>query len=187
MSIKKLFFITLLLTGFLQAENSIGIDVNKDDIEVLGSININALADYANGTTYSLTAKYLHTAGDNMTSVGFAGENRLHGVEGLTLAFGLKSVLASDFLAFPFMVKGIYDLPLIDAIPTTSFIVDFAYAPSVLSFRDAQNYIDFRAELNMQVISNIDIFVGYRNIDTRYVEYDKTFNDSFYFGMKINF
>jgi len=187
MSIKKLLFAALMLTGLLQAENSIGIDANKADVEVLGSININALADYANGTTYSLTAEYLYTAGDNMTSIGFSGQNSLHGVEGLTLAFGLKSVLASDFLAFPFMIKGIYDFSLIDAIPPTSLVLGFAYAPSVLSFRDAHNYIDFRAELNMQVISNIDVFTGYRNIDTRYVEYDKTFNDSFYFGMKLNF
>jgi hypothetical protein len=184
---KKLLFVALMLAGLLHAENSIGIDVNNADVEVLGSVDINALADYANGTTYILDLNYLHTEGDNMTSLGFSGQNSLHGVESLTLAFGLRSVLASDFLAFPFMVKAIYDLALIDAIPPTSLVFNFAYAPSVLAFRDADNYLSFRAELNMQIISNIDIFTGYRNIDTRYEEYDKTFNDSFYFGMKLSF
>ena len=184
---KKLLFSTLVLLESLQAENSIGIDINNHDVEILASVNINTLADYANGTTYLLDVNYLHTEGANMTSVGFSGQNSYQGIEGLTLSFGLKGVLASDFLAFPLMIKGVYDLPLTDIIPPTSLALDVAYSPSVLSFRDAEDYRDFRVQLNMQVISNIDIFTGYRNIDTQYKNYDKTFNDSFYFGMKISF
>ena len=187
MSMKKLLLVTLLVSGLLQAENSIGINANNDDVEILGEVNINTLTDYANGTTYILGVNYLHTDGDNMTSVGFRGQNSFQGVEGLSLAFGLKGVLASDFLAFPFMLKSVYDLPLIDIIPPTSLALSFAYAPSILSFRDAEDYLDFRIQLNMEIISNIDIFTGYRNIDTQYKNYDKTFNDSFYFGMKISF
>ncbi len=187
MTIKKLLLATLLLTSTIQAENSIGIDINSDDVEVMASINLNTLADYANGTTYILDINYLHTDGDNMTRVGFSGQNTLQGVEGLTLAFGLKGVLASDFLAFPLMAKGVYILPLNNRIPTTSLSLAVAYAPSVLSFRDADSYSDFRLEADMEVISNIHIFTGYRNIKTNYETGDATFNNSFYGGLKLSF
>ena len=187
MTLKNLLLATFFLSTTLHAENSIGIDINSDDVEVLASINLNSLADYANGTTYILDVNYLHTDGDNMTRIGFSGQNTLQGVEGLTLAFGLKGVLASDFMAFPLVAKGVYTLPLNDSIPTTSLALSVAYAPSVLSFRDAQSYSDFRLEADMEVISNVHIFTGYRNIQTEYDSEDKTFNDSFYGGLKLSF
>jgi len=187
MPIKKLLLATFLLSSSGYAENSIGIDINSDDVEVLASINLNSLADYANGTTYILDATYLHTDGDNMTSIGFSGQNSLQGVEGLTLAFGLKGVVASDFMAFPLMAKGVYTLPLIDSIPTTSLSLGLAYAPSVLSFRDAKSYSDIRLEVDMEIIPNIHVFTGYRNIKTEYDTIDQTFNNSFYGGMKLSF
>jgi len=187
MTFKKLLLATCLLTGVTQAENSIGIDINSEDVEVLASINLNTLADYANGTTYILDVNYLHTDGDNMTRIGFSGQNTLQGVEGLTLAFGLKGVFASDFLAFPLMAKGVYVLPLNDSIPTTSLALSVAYAPSVLTFRDADSYSDFRVEADMEVIANVHLFTGYRNIATNYDKGDQTFNNSFYGGLKLSF
>ena len=187
MMLKKLLFLTLLLTGLAHTENSVGLDINNNDVELLASININTLTDYANGTTYLLDVNYLHSDGDNMLQVGFSGQNSLQGIEGLTFSFGLKGVLASDFLAFPLMVKGNYYLPLNASIPTTSLALTFAFAPKVLSFRDAERYLEFRVEADMEVISNIHVFAGYRNIDTDYDRYDKTFNNSFYLGMKLSF
>ena len=187
MTLKNVLITTLLLSNTVHAENSIGIDINSEDVEILASVNLNTLADYANGTTYVLDANYLRTDGDNMTRIGFSGQNRLQGVEGLTLAFGLKGVFASNFLAFPLMAKAIYELPLNDSIPSTSLSLNVAYAPSVLSFRDADNYTDFRLEADMEVISNIHLFTGYRNISTNYNNNDQTFNNSFYGGLKLSF
>ena len=187
MTIKKLLLSSLLLTGSIQSQNSIGIDINSDDVEVLGSVNLNTLANYANGTTYILDIGYLHTDGNNMTSVGVSGENTLQGREGLTLAFGLKGVIADDFLAFPLMAKGVYTLPLNHSVPTTSLTLSLAYAPSVLSFREAESYSDFRVEADMEIISNVHVFTGYRNIKTNYEKNDHTFNNSFYGGLKLSF
>jgi len=187
MTIKKLLLATFLITGTLQAENSIGIDINSDDVEALASVNLNTLTDYANGTTYILDANYLHANGHDLLGIGFSGQNTLQGVEGLTLAFGLKGVIANDFLAFPLMAKGVYTLPLIDSIPTTSVSVSAAYAPSVLAFRDGDRYSDFRLEADMEVISNVHVFSGYRNIKTNYKDADHTFNNSFYGGLKLSF
>ncbi len=187
MFFRKLLVSTFFLTSFISAENSIGIDINSKDVEILASLNINALTDYANGTTYILDLNYLHSDGDNMLRVGFLGQNRLQGVEGLTLSLGLKTVLADNFLALPFMAKGNYILPLNDSIPTTSFTASFAYAPSILTFQDGESYADLRLELDMEVISNLHIFTGYRNISTEYAVIDKTFNNSFYGGLKLSF
>ncbi|PHS33925.1 MAG: hypothetical protein COA92_02470 [Sulfurovum sp.] len=187
MVFKKLLLSTFLFTGFLSAENSIGIDINSKDVEILASINLNALTDYANGTTYILDLNYLHSDGDNMTRVGFLGQNTLQGVEGLTLSIGLKTVLADDFLAFPIMARGNYVLPLNGSIPTTSLALSLAYAPSILTFLDGEDYTDISLELDMEVISNIHIFTGYRNIKTNYTIIDKTFNNSFYGGIKLSF
>jgi hypothetical protein len=187
MAFKKLLLTTYLLAHTLHAQNSIGIDINSEDVEVLASINLNTLADYSNGTTYVIDVSYLHTDGDNLTRIGLLGQNTFQGVEGLALSFGVKGVIASNFLAFPLTAKAAYTLPLIDSIPSTSLAVSFSYAPSVLAFRDADNYSDFRVEADMEVISNIHIFTGYRNISTNYEVGDKTFNNSFYGGLKLSF
>ncbi len=187
MAINKLFLAALLFTGSIMAETSIGININNEDVEILGEFNFNTLADYSSGTTYILNTGYLYTDNDHLVTVGFSGQNSLQGVEGLTLAFGAKLVFAEDFMALPLMAKANYILPIIDTIPTTSLVASFAYAPSVLAFMDAEKYSEFKFETNMEVISNIHIFAGYRSIDTDYETGDHNFNDSFYGGMKLSF
>ena len=187
MTLKKLLLTSLFLTGALYSENSIGININSDDVELLASVNLNTLTNYADGTTYILDASYLHTDGDNLLALGISGQNAFQGLEGLTLAFGIKSIKADEFLAFPLNAKAVYTLPLNDIIPPTSLMTSFAYAPSVLAFQDAKTYSEFRIEADMEVISNIHIFTGYRNINTEYDTTDKTFNNSFYGGLKLSF
>jgi hypothetical protein len=186
MTFKKLLLTSLFLVNILHAENSLGININSDDVEVLASVNLNSLTNYADGTTYILDLSYLH-ADDNLLAVGISGQNAFQSLEGLTLAFGLKGIMADEFLAFPLTAKAVYRLPLNAMIPPTSLITSFAYAPSVLSFQDAESYTEFRVEADMEVISNIHIFTGYRNIDTEYERTDKTFNSSFYGGLKLSF
>jgi len=187
MYLKKLILTTLLATGLLHSETSVGIDINNEDVEILGELNFNSLADYSSGTTYLLDANYLYADGDDLLAVGFRGENPLQGVEGLTLSLGARLVFADDFMALPLTAKASYALPLVDTIPTTSLTASFAYAPSVLTFLDGDTYSELRLEADMEVISNIHIFTGYRNIDTDYEAGDYNFNDSFYAGMKLSF
>ena len=187
MSVKKLFFSSLLSLGMLHAQNTIGLNINSDDLEVLAAMNLNTFADYSDSTTYVVDASYLHTDGDNLSTIGLSGENTFQGVEGLALGLGIKSVFADDFIAIPFFVKAIYTLPFNYSIPTTSLTTSLAYAPSVLAFSDAESYTEFRVEADMEIITNIHLFTGYRNIDTEYDTHDQTFNNSFYGGMKLSF
>jgi hypothetical protein len=190
---KKLFLATLLFTGFLHAETSIGLDINNEDVELIGEVNFNSLADYSSGTTFVIRGTYLYAGGndnddgEHLLTLGFSGQNSLQGMEGLSVALGAKAVFADDYMALPLFIRANYALPLIDTIPTTSFFADFAYAPSVLTFSDGESYTEYRIGADMEIISNTHIFVGYRNIDTDYTYGDYNFNDSFYGGLKLSF
>ncbi len=183
---KHIFLSTLFAGSLALADNSIGLDINNDDLELLGSVDLNRFTGYSDGTSYLLEASYLH-ADDNLLGVGLIGQNTLQGIPNLTLGLGAKTVFTDNYMALPFIAKGIYLLPLNDTIPPTSVTGSFAYAPSVLSFRDAKSYKEFRVEADMEVINNIHIFTGYRNIDTDYDTYNRNFNDSFYGGLKLSF
>ncbi len=191
--LRKLLFGTLLITGFLQAETSIGLDINDEDVELFGEVNFNSLTDYSSDTTFVISGNYLYSGGndndngEHLFTLGFSGQNSLQGMEGLSVALGAKAVFADSYMALPLFVRANYALPLIDTIPTTSFFADFAYAPSVLTFSDGETYTEFRLGADMEVISNTHVFVGYRNIDTDYTYGDYNFNDSFYGGLKLSF
>jgi len=190
MSIKKIFFSILLTFNASQTwaeENSIGLDINSEDVEVLASINLEGLNYYTDGTTYLVDLSYLRTENDNLATIGISAKSMLQGIEELSLAFGFKAAFAENFLAFPLYAKAMYKLPLQNQIPPTTLNTSFAYAPSVLSFRDAQSYTEFRLEADMEVISNIHIFTGFRHINTDYEKENKTLNNSFYGGLKLSF
>ncbi len=187
MYFKKLCLTTLLSLGLLHAQSNVGININDEDLEVSASIDLNALTYYSDSTSYTLDASYLHTDGDNLMTVGVSAESTFRGVEGLALGLGIKSVFADDFIAIPFFAKSKYTLPLNYSIPTTSLTTSLAYAPSVLAFSDAESYTEFRMEADMEIITNVHLFTGYRNIGTEYDTYDQTFNNSFYGGMKLSF
>jgi len=190
---KRILLTTLLLTGLLQAETGIGLDINNEDVELIGEVNFNSLADYSSGTTFIISGTYLYAGandndnGESLLTLGFSGQNNLPGVEGLSVALGAKTVFADNYMAVPLFVRANYALPLINTIPTTSFFAGYAYAPPVLSFSDAEKYSEFRIGADMEVIANTHIFVGYRNIDTDYTYRDYNFNDSFYGGLKLSF
>ncbi|MCF6244599.1 MAG: YfaZ family protein [Sulfurovum sp.] len=190
MYIKKMLLASILAFNISNAgsnENSFSININGEDIELFTSIDINSLTYYADGTSYIFDATYLHTKHNNLLSLGISGQNTFQGLEGLSLAFGLKSIVAENFLAFPFYTKAMYRLPLVDSVPTTTVSGSISYAPSVLSFRDARSYAEFRLEVDTEIITNIHIFTGFRRINTNYENIDKTFNNSFYGGIKITF
>jgi hypothetical protein len=185
--VKKLLLSTLLLTGVINAESSIGLDINSEDVELLGAIDLNSAIGYTGGTSYLVAASYLHNEDDDLFTIGLSGENSLEAAPGLIFGFGFKAAFAEDFMAIPLLGKVKYILPFDSDIPTTSFLASFAYAPSVLTFSDGDTYSELRLEADMEVISNIHVFTGYRNIYTDYETYEYQLNDSFYGGLKLSF
>ena len=185
--IKNIVLTTFLLTGIVSAESSVGLDINSEDVELLGAYNLNSTIGYAGGTSYLIDMSYLHNANSDLFTIGLSGENALEAAPGLIFGFGFKAAFAEDFMAIPLLGKVRYILPFDSDIPTTSFLASFAYAPSVLTFSDGETYSELRLEADMEVISNIHIFTGYRNIDTNYEFIEYKLNDSFYGGLKLSF
>jgi len=184
---KKLLLSTLLLTGISHAESSIGLDINADDVELLGAFNLNSSIGYTGGTSYIIDASYLHNENNDLFTIGLSGENSLEAAPGLIFGFGFKTAFSEDFMAFPLLGKVKYILPFDSDIPTTSVLASYAYAPSVLTFLDGDTYSEFRLDADMEVISNIHVFVGYRNIYTDYETHEYQLNDSYYGGLKLSF
>jgi hypothetical protein len=192
MFVKKILLPSFLALSFLHAQSTVGLNVNNEDFEALASIDLKTFVDYTAGITYLLDASYLHADGDNFGTIGLGAQNTFEGLEGLAFAFGAKFVFTDDFTALPLFGKAIYTLPLGGVIPSTFVSASLAYSPKVLTFSDGENYTEFRAEADMEIIPNFHLFAGYRNIDTEYIgSYAKvpnsTFNDSFYGGMKLGF
>jgi len=189
MNLRKLLFSTLLLSStLLFSQSMIGLNVNDEDFELEGSVDITNIANYDNGTTYMVNANFISTNIEELATIGFSANNTFQGVDGLSIALGMDLVFLEDYWASPLLIKASYALPLIETIPTISLSGRFLYAPSVLSFDKAENYYEFRTEAGMEVISSVSIYMGYRNIEATYIDVsNKTFNDSFYGGLKIGF
>jgi hypothetical protein len=183
---RKILFGFILLIGMLQA-SSIALNVNTNDVELEGKIDITSTIGYGSGTTYFLGGDYLHTDSDNLLKITFGASNTLSGAEGLSLTLGLEGVFGDNYVAMPFFGEATLRLPLDEPIPATTLSTKLSYAPSVLSFVDADQYLEYRFQADMEVISNIHIYGGYRNIDTDYVNYNHNLNDSWYGGLKIRF
>jgi hypothetical protein len=189
MNISKVLLYFLLALASAYAQNTIGFDVNDKDVEVLGSASLNTFdEDLDGGLGYQFNASYLYADGDSLGSVGFGAQSSFAGLEGLAFGLGAKLVATDNFSAIPLYGKIIYSLPLDSTIPTISLATTFAYSPEVLSFNDAKHYTELRVEANMQLAQGLDLFGGYRNIETEYTnDIKQTFNKGFYGGMKFGF
>ena len=193
--LKKLLLSIVLVTSVF-AQHNASINLNSDDIEVKGNVDLGELnrSDYPN--TYFLTLGFLDVDNavdtDAMLSAGFKLRQDVKGVNGLRLGIGIDGIYTkvsgSTFTATPLGVEVAYTLPINFAMPiVVSGSID--YAPSILSFRDADRYLQKRIEISVAVIEQGSIFVGYRKIDTDFdtAVGDYVFNDAGYIGFKVKF
>ncbi len=195
MSFNKLFSFLLLSTVLLFSRSTVGLNINTEDFEVEGAIDINNFSEYTNGTVLIADTNFISTEQNSLFGIGLGAYNSFQGREGVSVGLGIRYVYIEDFATLPLMLEVSYGLPLIDAIPTVSLSATILYAPSTLSFYEAENYFEFRAEAGLEVISSVAIYVGYRDIELEYLEdYSErldnssdTFNNSFYGGLRMSF
>ena len=109
---------------------------------------------------------------------------------GMSMGMGAKLNFTKDYMAAPLGLEFAYKIPAPDLIPMR-LNGSLYYAPEVLSFSDADSYLEYRISYDIEVIKNGSITIGYRNIETNYknshTRGDFTYNDSFYAGFKIGF
>lgn len=196
MPFHKLLSLLFLSTVLLFSRSTVGLNINAEDFEVKGSTDINTFSEYTNGTIFILDANFINVDNDDLFNtqsntffgLGLSAHNSFQGMEGLSLGLGARLVYLEDFIALPLMVEASYALPIADSSLTASLSTAILYAPSVLSFSDAENYFEFRAEAALEVISSVSVYAGYRDIEANYFDHSaETFNSSFYGGMKMSF
>lgn len=194
--------VTLLLITSLSlfAMHTAELNINQKDLEAglkfdVGQFNHNVepqtmfvgmkmlIPDRSNSSdTLSSLSPYFEANFMIMRPVGDAG---------LSLGVGFKlnytQVDDKPFMSLPIGLEASYELPFPDLIPM--FVeANVYYAPEVLSFSDAKDYVEYRINYNIEMIQNVRLNVGYRNIDTNYFNIGrKNYNDSFYLGVRIGF
>lgn len=194
---KKILLGALISTAVFAA-NQAELNVNNKELE--GQIRI----DMKQMGISSLEGSYMGARilnGDESNSdrigntkplmeVSFMVQRPVEQVPGLAIGLGIKGEYTkfdgNHYAAIPLGIEADMKLPFADTIP---FYVGGAlyYAPSVLSFRDGEDYLETRIHLDVEPIKNARIELGYRMIDTDVKNRDVTYNDAWYFGMRIDF
>lgn len=193
--LKKLVLTALISSAAFAAHQ---VEVNVNDKEVEGQIRLDMGRMGSMEHTY-LGARFLN--GDNNNSktisdpkalmeVSFMVQNDVRGVRGLKLGLGFKgehtTIDGRGYSAIPLGVEAELKLPLNSPV---AFYLGGAmyYAPSSLCFKDADSYFETRIHLDAEPIENARVEVGYRQIDTNLKGNSVTYNDAFYFGIRLDF
>jgi len=192
---KKTIMTTLLSSAILLAESGGGLNINEKDLEleaVLDSRNLEAFQ--TTSTIFQAEANFLNIDDKKKSiGVGVGATNKLEGIEGVELTLGAKFVWAEvaeeDFTSLPLMLKVRYNFPpLMFNIPPVSVESKVLYAPKVLSFGDSEAYREFRVNAEMEMIQNVKIYAGYRNIQAEYKGVDDSlFDTGFYGGLRFSY
>ncbi|MCK4441829.1 MAG: hypothetical protein KAU90_07460 [Sulfurovaceae bacterium] len=195
---------SVITIGLLFAQSGVGINVNKNDLELEGTLDSRNLAVLQNSSTIYLgDFNFISIDDENTKSkligAGFGATNKLEGVEGVELTFGAKLILSHVkdnikniddwFSAMPLMGMARYTFPpLMFNIPPVSIEGKVLYAPGALSFGNSDNYSEFRIAGDIEMIENVKVYAGYRNIVTGYPEdTNYLFSNGFYGGLKFTY
>ena len=196
--------ITLLLVTSLSlfAMHTAELNINQKDLEAGLKFDVGQFNDNVEPDTMFVGMKmFIPDTSNSADSATLTSLNpyfegnfmimRPVGDAGLSLGIGFKlnytQVNSKSFMSLPIGLEASYELPFPDLIPM--FVeANVYYAPEVLSFSDAKNYVEYRINYDLEMIKNVHLNAGYRNIDTKYFSLGRVnYNRSFYLGVKIGF
>ena len=190
---KKLFFSSLVATSVLFGSTSVDININNDTLELNGDVLLNDMFNLSNNANYYCGVSYLTTksngnkSNQNLSTVSFKALNPYVDNYGFNIGMGIKTVYSNQLdMNFNAVALGLFfKYELNEAI---YFNLDANYAPRVLSFMNAEKYSDIKLKMNYKVLDGGYIYVGGRNITTRYEnKKDIKFDDSIFFGYQVKF
>ena len=174
------------------------ININDKDLEVSGQFDIGQFNDAVEPNTMFVGVKFLNGDSENSEhdnadidpyyEASFLMLKDM-GDSGFRLGLGGKLNYTKDFSSLPLGVVGSYKIPADNLVPMYVNAEVF-YAPSVLSFSDADSYFETRISYDVEIIENGKVSVGYRKMNTNYDDSkggDFTYNKSWYIGFKFSF
>lgn len=194
--LKKIIAILVMGTSLFAAHQ---VSVNVNDKEVGGEIRLD-MGRMGNAMSNAyIGARFLDGDRNNsktindpkpLMEVSAMVMEPVRGVPGLKLGLGIKGeytkIDGEGYAAIPLGIEAELQLPINSPFP---FYLNgaFYYAPSVLAFRSADSYTETRIGLDAEPIRNARIGVGYRTIDTDLKTRNVTYNDAWYFALRLDF
>ncbi|MFK5938194.1 MAG: YfaZ family outer membrane protein [Sulfurimonas sp.] len=192
--LKKISIIAFLAVSAF-AMHSGEININDKDLEISARLDMGQFNDNIEPNTMFLGGKFLNAdrdnSSDNPTSldpyyeVNFLMMREI-GNKGMSMGMGAKINHTKNYTTVPLGLEFSYKIPATDLIPMY-LNGSLYYAPSVLSFSNAADFLEYRISYEIEVIENGRIILGYRNLDTDYEARNLNYNSSLYFGFKIGF
>ncbi len=193
----KKIILTLLVSASAFAAHQVSVNVNDKDVG--GEIRLDMGRMGNSMSNAYIGARFLN--GDNNNSktiadpdplmeVSFMVMEPVRGVPGLKLGLGAKGeytkIDGQGYGAIPLGIEAELQLPINTPFP---FYLNgaFYYAPSVLTFKEGDSYTEARIGLDIEPIENARVGIGYRTIDTDLKTRNVTYNDSWYFGLRLDF
>ena len=193
--IKKLLITALLFTAPLLAEvnkASLGMNITTADLEIEGKFPIGGKIRRVAFRNFFVDGNFINTDNNALSAIGVHVENSPHGHSNILLGFGIRGLYSKNdaldktFVAFPISML-VQARMYFGNLPKSALSMKVSYAPSPLTFSDAKTYLEYRIEADMQIIDNIDLYLGFRNIDTNYDSQDLKFNSKAYAGARFVF
>ena len=182
------------------ALNSVELNINDSDLEVMAKFDMGQFNDSVEPETVFVGARLLnghksHSGNEEDSLASYVALNFLMRREiadrGLYIGLGVKlnatkNADDDNFISIPLGAQIDYRIPASDLIPMYVG-ASLYYAPSVLSLSDADNFLEYRIHFDVEVIKNGAVTIGYRSIDTNYDEGSFSYNKSLYAGFKFAF
>ena len=177
------------------------LNINNKDLEIGARFDLGQFKDTVEPETTFVGGKFLNAHQDHSdknSSLEVYGEvnflmMREVGNRGMKIGMGVKLNATKnqnlDYASLPLGVEFTYKFPIPDLVPMY-LNGSFYYAPQVLSFRDANNYLEYRNSYDIELIPNGRITLGYRTMNTNYNNAaigNFKYNSSAFFGYKISF
>ena len=193
--LKKLLLLTASFTLSF-ALNSVEININNKDLEVGASIDMSQMNESIEPDTVFIGLKLLNGSVDNSDLASTADIDSYYEVSflmkrdfshNLEIGLGMKFNGTKNFASIPLGGEARYSLDTELPMYVGGAIY---FAPSVLAMSDAKSFMEYRVMLDIEVIENAMITLGYRSLDTNYekpVANDVNYNSSFYAGFKFKF
>jgi len=200
--LKKVISLLILFLGVAFGESGVGININRYDLEIEGTIDSrNLLITQDSPSIFLGDFNFINIdrdkQSDKLFGAGVGVTNRFDAVEGVELTFGAKFIVSSIdnsekdidkwFLAMPLFSTIRYNFPpLMFNIPPVALEGKIVYAPGPLSFGDGDNYSEFRVSGDILMIPNVKLYAGYRHIITGFdIDKNYLFSNGFYGGLKF--
>ncbi len=181
------------------AMHNVELNINDKDLEVGAKLDMGQFNDTTEPDTVFVGIKYLHASEEHSGiekssnindyyEFNFLMQRKVEATD-LVIGLGVKLNGTKDYNTIPLGAEASYKLPVSEQMPIY-LNGSVYYAPEVLSLQDAKNFLEYRVGVDVEVIKNGSVTLGYRSLDTNYKS-DKggniNYNKSVYAGFKFSF